>query len=389
MIALDLTQTSHTTARTGIQRVSRALVHALRESGEAFPVCYDRFAMRWRRLLPSEEARLALWAEAGDRLKRGTVWLAGEQLAGWRRRFFGVEKARRIGRPRGLIAPEIFHPRTARAFDKLFASLDGPKVALFHDAHAFREPRRAPPVTVKRFPAYLRALARFDAVAAVSEASRAELHEVWQTLGVTKTPPVVTIPLGSDPLPDPEDVETPEEPVVLLVGTLEARKNHIAFLGAAERLWQEGLRFSVEIIGAVNPFTGEPAVARIGQLRHEGYPVRWSGPKSDRDLAAAYRRCAFAVYPSLFEGFALPVEEALQSGRPVLLTNRGALPERAAHGGCLVVEGVDEEALADGLRKLLSDEALRARLAAEAGARPVRSWRDYAHELAAFLQSLG
>lgn len=84
---------------------------------------------------------------------------------------------------------------------------------------------------------------------------------------------------------------------------------------------------------------------------------------------------------SLHEGYGIPVVEALAKGVPVLTSDYGSLAEVAAAGGCLTVDPRDPEAIAAGMRTLLTDDALVDRLRREAAARPARSWEQYATEV--------
>ena len=105
-------------------------------------------------------------------------------------------------------------------------------------------------------------------------------------------------------------------------------------------------------------------------------------------LQAAYRRCSFTVYPSLAEGFGLPVLESLQHGRPCVCSGRGALGESTRGGGCLVVEQVDAPGLAHALRRLLTQPEELAALARVGRQRRFRGWHEYADDLLVWQQSL-
>ena len=110
-------------------------------------------------------------------------------------------------------------------------------------------------------------------------------------------------------------------------------------------------------------------------------PVRWLRHVNDQTLCRAYRDCRFTVYPSLMEGFGLPIAESLAFGKPCVCGGNGALGEIAKGGGCLIIDQTSDEALAAGMQKLLVDQATYARLAAEARARTFRSWSDYTANL--------
>ena len=406
-ILLDLSHTSHTRARTGIQRVARSL---WRELGPAAtPVTYDPHQRTWRPLDPWELTNLATDSFSQ---KRGASWPLAARL---RATFRSIKssalnvnhsafppspsdpRAARLSplAPNsGLLLPELFTPAVAAALPALFAATHGPRAAVFHDAIALKFPELTPAKTVARFPSYLRELLAFDGIAANSEDSRATLLSYWDWLGIPENarPLVTTIPLGIDPAPPPvaqlSALNSQPLPTVLSVGSLEGRKNHLALLDACESLWANGANFELHLIGLAHPQTGRTALARVRALQAAGRPLRYSGPVTDTALAAAYAACTFTVYPSLIEGFGLPVLESLAHGKPCLCSARGALGEAARDGGCLTLDHVDAASLTAALGRLLSTPAVLAALATAARARRFRSWSDYARDLAAWLPTL-
>lgn len=388
---LDLTHTSHTQARTGIQRVARALHRQLGAGATA--VTHDRFLQVWRALEPWELANLAI--SRGGRKRRAT-WPLRVQWRGRLARALGRAPRHEIGGDHdGLIVPELFSPAVQRALPSLFARVRGPRVALFLDAIPLRFPELTPPGTVARFPAYLQELLAFDGIAAISEESRASLVDYWRWLGAADAPPVAAIPLGVDPVqsgtasPDrAADCATDAAPVVLCVGTLEGRKNHLALLAACESLWQRGARFTLHLIGHVNQQTGGAALERLRALQAAGRPLRYDGPAGDDDIVRAYASCAFTVYPSIAEGFGLPVIESLGHGKPCICSARGCLGESARGGGCLALNSVAAPALATAIARLLDAPAELATLAAAARARRFKTWADYTGELVAWMNTV-
>lgn len=387
MLLLDLTHTSHTRARTGIQRVARSLYTALHASEDTCGVCFDPYQKAWRALEPWEESNLTAEAAATS---RGARWPWSARLRGiLLRRFAGT--APRLPDSAGLIMPEIFSPGTAAGLPPLFRQVRGPRLAVFHDAIALKLPELTPAKTVARFPAYLRELLAFDGIAAISEDSRQSLLDYWHWLGVRDAPPVQAIPLGLDLAP-PSDFQpptsSPQSPVILYVGSIEGRKNHSALLDACERLWARELHFELHLIGLAHPQTGRAALEKIAALQRAGRPLRYDGAVDDATVTAAYRSCTFTVYPSLMEGFGLPVLESLAHGRPCICSSRGALGEAAPGGGCIALESVEAGSLAAAIAGLLQDSAGLTRLAAAARARKFKPWRDYAAGLAAWLHTL-
>jgi glycosyltransferase involved in cell wall biosynthesis len=288
-----------------------------------------------------------------------------------------------------VIVPEIFSPAVAGALPALFAAAQGPRVALFHDAIALQFPEFSPRSTSARFPGYLRELLQFDGVAAVSAASRDCLLDYWRWLGVSGMPEVAAIPLGIDPAPSAPSASAPGEvPTVLCVGSLEGRKNHAALLDACESLWARNVRFRLRLVGLANRETGGAALEKIERLRSAGRPIRYDGPESDDALEAAYRECAFTAYPSLAEGFGLPVAESLVRGKPCLCRMDGAIGEIARGGGCMDIGTAGAGEIAGALATLLASPFDLATLAAAAQARRFKSWSDYTSELLDWMGTL-
>lgn len=166
-------------------------------------------------------------------------------------------------------------------------------------------------------------------------------------------------------------------PMVLVVGSHEPRKNHLAVLHAAELLWRRGRAFSLVFIGG-NAWHSEEFQRRLGELQGGGRPVESISAVSEDVLWSAYRLARCVVFPSLNEGFGLPVAEALASGTPVITSRFGSMEELAQHGGALLVDPRDDQDLTRALDRLLVDDDLHAFLTRQAGAVPRRTWDDYA-----------
>jgi glycosyltransferase involved in cell wall biosynthesis len=386
VLLLDFSHTSHTRARTGIQKVTRSLWQHLGEESE--PVTFDPYLEAWRALEHWEHAVLKRH-EAGA--KRGAHWPAIARWRGHWRRFTRQTPAHALrGDFAGFIEPELFSPAVARRLPDVFARMRGPRVAVFHDAIALRFPELSPAATVARFPGYLRELLMFDGIAAVSEDSRDSLVDYWRWLGAANPPPVVAIPLGVDvPArpPAPSSHRT-ASPVILCVGTIEGRKNHAALLEACESLWRQGRQFDLQVIGGANAATGGAALRRLRALQTAGRPLRYDGPVAEEALETAYTACTFTVYASVAEGFGLPVIESLARGKPCVCSAHGAIGESARGGGCLALDAVDAASLATALVRLLDAPAELAALAAAARARTFKPWAAYASELLAWMHLL-
>jgi glycosyltransferase involved in cell wall biosynthesis len=134
-----------------------------------------------------------------------------------------------------------------------------------------------------------------------------------------------------------------DRPYVMWAGTREPRKNLPTLLAAFTRVLRSGADLDLVLVG---PDGWGPEQARLS--RTEEQRVRLLGRVSGADLAAAYAGAAVFCYPSLREGYGMPVTEAMAHGVPVV-TSRGTATEEAAGGAALLVDPRDEAELAEAL----------------------------------------
>lgn len=119
----------------------------------------------------------------------------------------------------------------------------------------------------------------------------------------------------------------------------------------------------------------------MAELERSHRPLDVRRAVSDAELDHAYAMASFTVFPSLHEGYGLPVAESLAHGVPVITSDFGSTAEIAADGGALLVDPHDDGALTAAMRTLLTDQQALDRLRDEISGRPERSWRDYADGL--------
>jgi len=112
-------------------------------------------------------------------------------------------------------------------------------------------------------------------------------------------------------------------------------------------------------------------------MRRQGRPLRWRGRVGEADLVALYRGASFSVYPSLAEGFGLPIAESVACGCPCLCAGFGAMGEVAAGGGCRTLPAVTVEALATAIGGLLRAPEEVEELRREAARRSWPGWADW------------
>jgi glycosyltransferase involved in cell wall biosynthesis len=390
MILHDVSHTSHCSANSGIQHVVRRMQASLGLKAEVMPVCFDPYAGFWRMPDSREVKLLSTNCHTKFEGKRFSHWSYTKKARGFALRHFS--RGRRlndIGEAAFLTA-EIFSPAVHSQYSTLFPIVTGPKIAVFHDAIALRLPEFTPRSTQRRIPQYMMNLLDFDGIAAVSRSSGDDLRTFWESRSIPgeRQPIVRVIPNASSFVSQTGIPPRAASKEVLMVSTIEGRKNHLALLKAARILWDENQDFSLRMIGGLNPETGSQAQQMIMDLKNMGYPVTWDGSVSGAELTEAYQKCRFTVYPSLWEGFGLPVVESLSLGKPCVCTPFGALKEVAEQGGCLLIKDGEPGSIADGMRRLIEDEAELEVLIKEAKERSYRSWDDQASEMLDFIEEL-
>ncbi len=149
------------------------------------------------------------------------------------------------------------------------------------------------------------------------------------------------------------------EHYVLFIGGADPRKNHQIFLEAAEMVRKKlGSRMLILAGSPIHPFGNYEATARRHSLTEK---VLCPGRLSTNDLQLLYSSTDLFVFPSLYEGFGMPVLEAMACGAPVLTSNSTALAEVAGDAAVLA-DSRDAQALGEAMIRVLEDEPLRAAL---------------------------
>lgn len=254
-------------------------------------------------------------------------------------------------------------------------------VAIGYDAIPVTSIDMRPLGDATTFVRYLSMLKHALRIATISSSSYGEFHGFSSALAAQGLagPDVVEVRLATDS-PSVEPAPPPERPLVLCLGSHEPHKNHLAVLQAAEGLWRSGLDFELHFVGAPG-WDVRAYDEAVERLHRAGFPLVDHGILPDDELWPLVAGATISVFPSLHEGFGLPVAESLSCGTPVITTNYGSTREIAEAGGCLLVDPRDDAQLEAALRTALTDVRLLARLRAEARAYRPKPWADYAYEL--------
>jgi glycosyltransferase involved in cell wall biosynthesis len=381
MIYLDVTSASRSALNTGVKRIQRGL-HA--SQPDCHPICWQSARRSYRDLDDHDRATLAQIRQPKglgllDSFSSFTDWL-------------------RFSRDRSTLLdlPEIFQPDDVLLVPDLVWDNRGAylaklpsirRIGIFHDAIALRHPRQS--LIDRHFCRRgIRALAAFDGVLCISREAETDLHRYWREEQLRPAPTRVVpwpVPfLGARPA----STSNFSARRILYVARLEPHKNHLRLLEGCAMLWREGLRFELELIGCLAyPDAAWKITRRVRALRGAGFPIRWRAHVTEAELHAAYQACSLTAFPSLIEGFGLPIVESLWHRRPVVCGTNGALGELANSGGCESVSTENISSIASGLRRLLTDENRYDILYREAQVRPFCTWTDYWNEIAGFIRA--
>ena len=268
----------------------------------------------------------------------------------------------------------------------------GPIATVIHDVAFIRHPRTFPTALRARINWSVRRSIRLSAILVTGSVfSKVELLDCYPELDSER---IVVTPDAPRKLRTPTSSEVEAvlarfclpERFVLAVGDLQPRKNLGRLVGAAasvgvplvvvgRALWK-----SDQVLDAFNQ--GD---------------VRWLGHVSDDDLAALYELCTVFAYPSLYEGYGLPVIEAMAAGAPVITSNVSALPE-VAGSAAVLVDPFNQSSMAEGLLRTVrfgrasdwvpASEGSHA-LRPSVGSHPLRRLLDHAPDSASRRSSTG
>lgn len=291
-----------------------------------------------------------------------------------------------------LLTVELFSEAERPGFADFIRSRPCRLAAMFHDAIPLRWPHITWPQSVQRHPGYMKLLAGFDRVFAISETSRWDLTEFWRWQGVTPQAQVDLIELGADfdgrnRVQRDALIPTKTRPSLLCVGIVEPRKNQTFLLDVAEALWRDGVDFDLHIVGRVNPHFGRPIAERMKALSRREPRFRYHPAASDSTLGRLYATAHAVAFPTIAEGCGLPLLEALWRGVPCVCSDLPVLRENADAGGCQLAkinDGADWQAK---LRTVLTDPDTNRRLQTAAMARGLPRWAETAAALRRALTS--
>jgi len=361
---------------TGIQRVARQLARSLLErSVELIPFRWDESAGRMAAVDPGDLAFFAAWN--GPPASSWAEWRDPETAApgGW------------------MFVPELPLNRPAGERQRLLAQARRAGLRcgiVFFDAIPWKMREIYPARFAGEHRDYMRQLADYDVVLPISDHSRQDLVDFLaaaaaRPVGLERLVRTTMLPgeftecprvVSPAPTADPAAAVT-----VLCVGTVEPRKNHETLL-AAFALAADRSRVPLRLVIAGSGKSFDPELtARVEAVVRGRGDVEWIKDADDVRLRGLYSACDFTVYPSIEEGFGLPILESLWHARPCLCADFGAMRQVAEGGGCTTVDVRGVEPLAAAIVRLAEDPHERRRLSEEAVGRRFKTWNHYAADV--------
>jgi len=383
-LVIDTSACLRDTANTGVARVVRSLTRKLQDFGKPLFVTWDEHLRAY--VLPTEHEyhNLALYGgpkpdpehyllpRSPDTHRQTLSSLAGRHLqGGW------------------LLQSEIVFERQGPERRAAARELGLQVAAIFYDAIPVTHPEWVADTIIRdNHAAYMSGLAECDRVLPISPDAGTQLQAYWGREGINPRAQVKTcwIPgelTGSVRATTPAAAPRAGEPLrILCVSTLEPRKNHKVLLAAVARLAADypELDWQLDLIG--NRYAGADYIVDAVREASAANPrIVWHGVVNDATLNDYYAKAHVSVYPSLVEGYGMPIVESLWHARPCICHNGGVMAELAAEGGCRTVDMKDPASLAAMIQQLATQPQDYLQLASEAVVRPILTWRSYARAL--------
>ncbi|OYZ20729.1 MAG: hypothetical protein B7Y39_10180 [Bdellovibrio sp. 28-41-41] len=239
---------------------------------------------------------------------------------------------------------------------------------------------------------YLRIFRTIHSVLAISKHSESELIKLMALLPREVSEPLKTKTIyisGDFPsLSRAQALKKPDDKkVILMVARFEPRKNIRRVLAAVQKLFEENIDFKFVIVG--NPgWMQENIIADLNALIAKGFDVEFHMRISDSELAAWYQKCYFTVFCSITEGFGLPILESVLMGKPCLTSDFGAQAE-IGHliGGCDFANPTLIDDIYEKMKILLINKDYYKIQVEQTKFTQWPSWSDYAKQIYEYINS--
>ena len=256
-------------------------------------------------------------------------------------------------------------------------------ILTIHDLAIYINPEWFPNQTFSTKFLVPRSLAKAKKIIAVSESTKQDLQKIFRVPddkikviyeGVRTEEPNAEVKNKAL-----EKFGLQEKRYFLFLGTIEPRKNLIALIAAYKILVQKNPETPLLVMAGGSGWKNEEIFEAI-EKRGLGNKIKYLGYVSNEEKFALMKSALAFVYPSLYEGFGLPILEAMSLGAPVITSRISSIPEITANAALLIDPNNDGE-ITNALEKLWKDDGLRAELIAKGEARAKQfSWTKTAEQ---------
>jgi len=239
-------------------------------------------------------------------------------------------------------------------------------------------------VSAKFHSKYMLGLANYNVILATSSFTRIALEKFWVENGLlaikTKLSALtLAAEIPAVPRKYSQPINSSEPLRLLFVGSLEPRKNHASLFKAMAWLQAHSeLFFELVLVGWQNDVE---VLAKLKRAQLIGLPIVYEGEVSDQYLVELYANSNFSIYPSLLEGFGLPVMESCWLGTPCIASAVPALLDQKGVTGCFVLDKVDWFSIASALLALQKQQDMLDKLNENVNKMELKTWSEYASAL--------
>lgn len=374
-VYIDLSRLCLTPFTTGIQRVAKAVVLRMLKNPKLDVVllCDLPCHTQWR-ILPHDAFITYYTKQSGSPYGAAPPITIAPDALQPDAVFFDIDSAWNMPMRRSWLFPKL-RQRGVTIVSHLYDLIPVTEPQYFHQN------------TATQFLAWTSAVLQYaNHIICNAYATKDALHTLCGQLSLTP-PPCTVIPLGGDFAPQTDSKEQPDAALmkhlskyryVLMVGTIEPRKNHALVLDAVDALSELGIR--VVFAGRIG-WNMEEFAQKMKQHPKNGSDFFFADTPSDATIHALYENALAVVFPTKNEGFGLPIVEAFRHGTPVLASD---IPVLREVGGEIAVyfDHTSTESLLGAVKALLADEAAYQQKRSDAAAYRPRTWDETAEDMA-------
>lgn len=376
-VYIDLSRLCMTTFTTGIQRVAKEIVlRMLNNPALEVTLLADLPSHTAWRILPNDAFAAFYTKQIGSPYGSGSVRTITPQEIPATAVFFDIDSAWNMPMHRGWLFP-ILKQRGVTIISHLYDLIPVTHPQFFYE------------LTVTQFLSWTTAVLQYaDHIICNAEATKSVLADLCGQLNITP-PPCSVVPLGADfkPKAAGSDTDAKDEQLLanltkhrylLMVGTIEPRKNHALLLNAVDRLSAMGVK--VVFAGRIG-WNMADFEKKMAHHPKNGTDFFFANSPTDATISALYENALAVAFPTQDEGFGLPIVEAFQHGTPVLASD---IPVLREVGGALAdyFDNTSVDSLISAVENLLADEVAYTQKRAAIAAYQPRTWDTAASEMA-------